>query len=69
MELPGVPLPVEGNPFANLVEAAKREGVEPLAQLSDEWRSALRDMGEGRQGVISSIEATGREKIYEDDMR
>ena len=68
IEMPAL-LPIEANPFADLVEAAKREAITPLPQGSDEWRTALRDMGKGRQGVILSIEATSSESIYEDDMR
>ena len=66
IEMPAL-LPIEVNPFADLVEAAKRETISPLPQGSDEWRVALQSLGRPL-GFSLSIEATSRENIYNDEI-
>ena len=66
IEMPAL-LPIEVNPFADLVEAAKRETTSPLPQGSDEWGVALQSLGRPL-GFSLSIEATSRENIYDDEI-
>ena len=66
IEMPAL-LPIEANPFADLVEAAKREAITPLPQGTPEWREALQSLGRPL-GFSLSIEATSRENIYDDEI-